>query len=86
MARAIVADRHATKTEVTAHAPEIRAAAARFALTDARVRSDGAIVVHSDEPGYRAILSLSESASELVGTYVHVITDDVRGAAGASEL
>ncbi len=61
-------------------------AAARLALTDVRVRSDGTVVVHSDEPGYRSVLRLSESASELVGTYVHVITDDVPGAAGASEL
>lgn len=86
MARATVADRQATKDEVIAHAREIRAAASRFALTDVRVRSDGTVVVHSEEAGYRAVLRLSGFATELVGTYVHVITDDVPGAAGASEL
>jgi hypothetical protein len=86
MARATVADRQATKAEVTAHAGAIHAAASRLALTDVRVRSDGTVVVHSDESGYRAILRLSGLASGLVGTYVHVITDDVPGAAGALEL
>lgn len=86
MPRATVADRKATKAEVSAHAREIRAAASRLALTRARVRDDGTVVVHSDEPGYRATLRLSETASDLVGTYVHVITDDVPGAAHTSEL
>lgn len=29
-----------------------------------------------DEPGYRSVLRLSTAASEIVGVYVHVITDD----------
>jgi len=49
-------------------------------------RADGTVVVHSDEPGYRAVTRLSSALSELVGTYVHVITDDVPGADNAREL
>jgi len=39
-----------------------------------------------DETGYRAVTCPTAAASELVGTYVHVITDDVPGAADAREL
>ena len=42
-----------------------------------RLRDDGTVVVHSDEPGYRAVTPPLVGLSELVGVYVHVITDDV---------
>ncbi len=44
------------------------------------------MVVHSEEAGYRSVTRLSAAASELVGAYVHVITDDVPGAVGTREL
>ena len=86
MARAIVADRKATRSEVASHAREIRAVAEELGLERVRVRDDGTVVAHSEEAGYRAVMLLSGAATNLVGTYVHVITDDVPGAADATEL
>jgi hypothetical protein len=81
-----VADRKATKEEVRREAARILLLAGANGLTSPRLRDDGAVVVHSDEPGYRAVTRLSAAASELVGRYVHVITDDVAGAADAQDL
>lgn len=80
------ADRKATAEEVRANGNEIRHFAARIGLGDPRLRDDGTIVVHSDDPGYRVVLELSGFASSLVGTYVHVITDDAPAASGARPL
>ncbi|MDA8392163.1 MAG: hypothetical protein M0Z87_05050 [Actinomycetota bacterium] len=55
-------------------------------MSDVRLRNDGTVVVHSTERGYRAVTRLSAAVSEIVGHYVHVITDDVPGAVGAREL
>lgn len=79
-------DRKATSTEVAAQAPAIRELATQLGLSRIRLRSDGTVVVHSAEPGYRAITRLAAAASEVLGTYVHVITDDVPGAVDAQEL
>lgn len=81
-----VADRKATEKEVAKHRDAIRQLAHGFGLTGPRVRSDGAVVVHSSDSGYRNVFRLSAAASELVGRYVHVITDDVPGATDAKEL
>jgi hypothetical protein len=86
MANWTVVDRKATSREVASHADAIRQLAVKLGLSDPRLRSDGAMVVHSEEAGYRAVTRLSAAASELVGAYVHVITDDVPGAVGAREL
>ncbi|MDQ6613739.1 MAG: hypothetical protein M3083_03025 [Actinomycetota bacterium] len=86
MPRSSVADRKATKDEVQPYAAKIRVLATAGGLSGPRLRDDGTLVVHSDEPGYRAITRLSAAASELVGRYVHVITDDVPGGADAQEL
>jgi hypothetical protein len=48
-----------------------------------RLRRDGTVVVHSDEAGYQAATRLSATASELIGTYVHVITVDAPRATDA---
>lgn len=81
-----VADRKAARNEVAVHRDAIRQLARGLGLAEARLRSDGAVVVHSPESGYRAVIRLSAAASELVGRYVHVITDDVPGAADSQEL
>lgn len=86
MARATTTDRKASVDEVRKHADALRELAAEMGLAPARVRGDGTVVVHADEPGYRQALDISERASALVGSYVHVITDDVPGAADAREL
>ncbi len=86
MSDALAADRKATREEVLARAPAIRQTALEFGLPPLRLRDDGTVVMHSDEPGYRAANRLSAAASRVVGAYVHVITDDVAGAASAREL
>lgn len=86
MPRATLIDRKAAFDEVTAHAATVRQLAADLGLSDLRLRRDGTVVVHSDEPGYRAVTRLSAAASDLIGAYVHVITDDVPGATGTREL
>jgi hypothetical protein len=50
------------------------------------VRDDGTLVVHTDEPGYRAVLEFAAQAAAEVGTYVHVITDDVPAARATTAL
>jgi hypothetical protein len=82
----VLVDRKATSDEVLACAAALRRLAAELGLSDPRIRGDGTVVVHSDEAGYRAVTRLSAAASGLVGTYVHVITDDVPGAADTQEL
>ena len=86
MAEAVIADRKATLVEVRDHAEAIRGKAQALGLGSPRVRDDGTVVVHSAEPGYGAVNRLSLALSGLVGAYVHVITDDVPGAASASTL
>lgn len=86
MPRSQVLDSKATSDEVTAHATAIRDLAAGHGLSDVRLRADGTVVVHSSQPGYRAVTRLAAEASELVGTYVHVITDDVPGAVDTRDL
>jgi hypothetical protein len=77
MASTALADRQATAQEVRQHSRAIRRLVDKFGLSDARLRADGTVVVHSDEPGYRSILRLSAAATDVVGVYVHVIADDV---------
>jgi|BarGraNGADG00212_1021973.scaffolds.fasta_scaffold09098_3 hypothetical protein len=63
-----------------------RQLAADLGLSRPRLRRDGTVVVHSDEAGYRAATRLSATASELIGTYLHVITDDVPSATDVREM
>ncbi len=86
MPRVTIVDRQATAHEVTAHAAAIRDMASRLGLGPVRLRGDGTVVVHSSEPGYRGVTRLSAAASERLGSYVHVITDDVPGALDTQEL
>lgn len=86
MARDTATERKATAHEVRAHAPALREFAARLGVEPIRVRADGTVVVHAEQPGYRQVLEASSQASAVVGTYVHVITDDVPGAAASEDL
>ena len=86
MSNPAVVDRKASSREVAPHVGAIRQLVANLGLSDPRLRSDGAMVVHSEEAGYRAVTRLSAAATELVGAYVHVITDDVPGAVGTRDL
>jgi len=71
---------------VKPHRVAIRRLTADLGLNSPRLRSDGTVIVHSDEAGYGAVTRLSVSASQIVGEYVLVITDDVPGALDAREL
>ncbi|MBA2316210.1 MAG: hypothetical protein H0V93_00240 [Euzebyales bacterium] len=86
MANTVVADRKATLAEVLAHADAIRRLITAHNLGAPRIRGDGTVVVHSDESGYRSVNRLSTEASRVVGAYVHVLTDDVPGAADTQPL
>lgn len=86
MAEAVVADRKASLVEVRSHAEAVRRQAVALGLGPPRIRDDGTVVVRSTDPGYRTANQLSLALSGLVGAYVHVITDDVPGAASAVTL
>jgi hypothetical protein len=86
MAETTATDRKASAAEVRVHAPMLRRLAAEVGVTDLRVRDNGSVVVHSDQPGYHQTMELSRRASALVGARVQVITDDVPAAADATPL
>lgn len=52
-------------------------------LTEPRLRNDGAVIVHAPDAGYRLVSRFAGFAASLVGTYVHVLTDDVPAVVGA---
>jgi hypothetical protein len=76
----IISDRRASWHEVATHRGELRVRAHALGLTDARLRSDGAVIVHAPDPGYRLVGRFATDAATVVGTYVHVLTDDVPAA------
>lgn len=86
MSNTVAVDRKAAVAEVRRHADQLRTLATGAGLGTPRVRDDGTLVVHSDEPGYRSVNRFSAMAAEIVGTYVHVITDDVPGATAVRPL
>lgn len=79
-------DRKASTDEVCAHAAALRQLAELRGLGEPRVRDDGTLVVHTDEPGYRAVLEFAAQAAAEVGTYVHVITGDAPAARPTTAL
>lgn len=82
MSELMTADRRATASEVAAKRAELRALASGHGFDAVRIATDGTIVVHSEDPGYRAIARFAGEASRLIGAYVQVITDDVTAALG----
>ncbi len=80
MSETIVSDRRATWSEVAAHRAQLRKKAESCGLTDPRLRSDGAVIVHAPDSGYRLAGRFAADAAGAVGTYVHVLTDDVPAA------
>lgn len=71
---------------VRAHAEDVRRIANQVGVGEPRVRPDGTVVVHSEQPGYRDVVALSQRLTDLVGWYVHVITDDGPGADDATPV
>ncbi len=86
MSRAVVSDRKASAIELRAHEAVVLKLIDEMGLGRPRLRDDGALVIHSSEPGYQTANRLSAALSNVVGAYVHVITDDVPGASSATEL
>lgn len=87
MASRVALGKHkANRDEVLAHRAEVQRLVGALGLENPRIRDDGTLIVHSYEAGYRATARLAAMASDVVGKDVHVITDDVPGAAGAQEF
>jgi len=80
MSEATTSYRKASAAEVRTHAEHLHRVAEEVGVSDPRLREDGTVVVYSEQPGYRDVVALSQRLSELLGCYVHVITDDVPGA------
>lgn len=81
MSTTIVSDRRASWQEVNAQRTQLRAQADACGLSEARLRNDGALIVHAPDTGYRLVGRFATAAASVVGTYVHVLTDDVPAAA-----
>jgi hypothetical protein len=86
MADTTITDRRASADEVRANADALKNAARDVGVTDVRILADGTLVVHSDDEGLRQVIALVARARGIVGSYVHVITDDVPAAEGARSL
>lgn len=87
MAEMVTSDRRASWQEVAGRRDELRARAQECGLTHVRLGRDGTVIVHAPEPGYRSVGRFAAEAGAIVGTYVHVVTDDVPAAeAGAPGL
>jgi len=86
VSKAVTADRKATMDEVRVHAAALSRLAGELGLDAPRLRDDGTVVIHSAHPGYQEANRLSAAASEVVGAYVNVITDDVPGAVRSRPL
>lgn len=86
MADTTITDRRASADEVRANADALKNAARDVGVTDVGVLDDGTLVVHSDDEGLRQVIDLVGRARQIVGGYVHVITDDVPAAEGARPL
>lgn len=49
-------------------------------FVEPRLSAEGTIVVHAPDRGYRLVARFAAQAAGILGTYVHVITDDVPAA------
>lgn len=76
----ITSDRRASWQEVANRRDEVRSRAVECGLDAVRLGDDGTVIVHAPEPGYRTVGRFAAKAAAVVGTYVHVITDDVPAA------
>lgn len=80
MSHTTATDRVATRDEVVAQRHALRRLAEEHGLVDPRVSMTGTVVVHSGDPGYRTVRRFATAASDLVGAWVNVVTDDVPAA------
>lgn len=80
MSNLATGDRSATRDEVVAARKALRQLAKRHGLTRPRVDATGTVIVHSDAPGYAAVMHYADAAARAVGAWVNVITDDAPAA------
>lgn len=80
MAEMITSDRRASWYEVASRRDTLRKHADNCGLDRARLGANGTVIVHAPAPGYRSVWRFAAEAANVVGTYVHVITDDVPAA------
>jgi ABC-type sugar transport system substrate-binding protein len=85
MSNLATGDRSATHTEVLAARKALRQLARRHGLSHPRVDAVGTVIVHSDDPGYAAVMRYADAAAKAVGAWVNVITDDALAAQVDSE-
>lgn len=75
-----VTDRVATRVEVLGQRRRLAELATEHGLGQPRVDGRGTVIVHSNEPGYRQLARYATDATNVVGAWVNVITDDVPAA------
>lgn len=80
MSNLATGDRSATRDEVVAARKTLRQLAHRHGLSQPRVDAVGTVIVHSDAPGYSAVMRYADAAAKTVGAWVNVITDDAPAA------
>lgn len=85
MASTTISDRTATRQEVLGARKRLGELAAVERLSAVRVDIAGTVIVHSEAAGYGPVRRFATSASNEVGAWVNVITDDVPAAEVASE-
>lgn len=81
-----ITDRQASPVEVRANVDALKAAPRDVGVTDVRILADGTLVVRSEDQGLPEVIALVGGARGIVGSYVHVITDDVPAAEHARGL
>ncbi len=86
MTDVILGDRRASRAEVAGERAALRGAAEAIGLSALRLLTDGTVVVHAADDGYRLVAQFAAAAAAVVGTYVHVITDDVPAVTGVADL
>lgn len=79
MPSTITEDRRATLEELRAHRTALLSLAAACGLGNLHLRNDAAIVLTAAGLGYRDVARFTDVASEAVGAYVYVVTDDTPG-------
>ena len=79
-------DERASADRARRHAEQIRAVARDAGVTDVRLLDNGTLVIHSDDKGHLDVIKLGLRVDDIVGTYVHLITDDAPAAESARPL
>lgn len=80
MSNLATGDRSATQAEVLSARSTLRQLTGRYGLSRPRVDVTGTVIVHSDDPGYAALMRYAEAAAKIIGVWVNIIIDDAPAA------